>query len=800
MNLEIAVGKSRKDINWKNITLTWESLVDKLRTTHRTAEIFTSYISAKKDRQDEIKDIGGFVGGLLAGGRRKKDSVIHRSLICLDVDHTKDFSVWENFEILYGNKAMLYTTHKHSPDNPRYRMVIPLSEPVTPDKYEAIARKIAGDLGINNFDDTTYEPSRLMYWPSTSKDGEFIFREISGDFLEPDQILSLYRDWTDTSSWPLSDRVDKLVRSQIAKQGDPLEKSGAIGAFCRVYSIEDAIDTFLGSIYSEVHNQVGRYTYISGSTAGGLVVYEDKYAYSHHGTDPISGKLCNAFDLVRIHKFGELDEDVGDKVKGRNLPSYQAMIKFATEDKKTAGTLAKERVLDASADFEILADEDSGFLEKLAVDSKGKILSSAGNLEIILANDPNLKGKFAFDEFKQMPVVQGKLPWRNADDNNPYLIDMDDSGLRNYVDKIYGISNIGKINDALAETLYVNKFHPVKRYFNRLQAWDGVKRVESYFIDYLGVADTDYTRTVTRKSLVACVARIFSPGVKFDWVLTLTGKQGKGKSTAISKLAMEWFSDSLGSIGNKEALEQLQGAWIIELGELSSLNRVEANQVKQFLSKTEDRYRVAYGKRTENFPRQCVFFGTTNHDNFLKDPTGDRRFWPVEINITEPAKSLWKDLTREEIDQIWAEAWQYYNEGEELHLKELMEDEAKKIQQEHTEIDSRIGIIEEYLDLELPSSWGDMGVIDRQNYVHNKDFRAEVLSKGIATFRRDTVCIAEIWAECFRKPVSELSRAHSFDMSNLIQKLDNWEKTKTMRFKIYGVQKGFIRKNETVTK
>ena len=799
MELEIAFGKSRKDINWKNTTFTWENLVKKLKTTHRTAETFAEYSYSKKDRQDEIKDIGGFVGGLLASGRRKKDTVIHRSLICLDVDHTKDFSVWEAFEMLYGYNAVLYTTHKHSLQSPHYRMVIPLLEPVTPDKYEAIARKIAGDLGINNFDDTTYEPSRLMYWPSTSKDGDFVFKELVGDYLNPSQVLSLYRDWTDVSSWPISDRIDKVIRTGIVKQGDPLEKGGVIGAFCRVYSISEAIDTFLDGIYSEVDGQAGRYSFILGSTTGGLVTYEDKYAYSHHGTDPISGKLCNAFDLVRHHKFGELDEGASDTVKGRNLPSYQAMVKFATSDKKTTGTLAKERVLSANEDFGIIADDGGAFLELLATDKQGKILSSASNLEIIMANDPNLKGKFAFDEFRQMPIIRGKLPWRNIDDN-PFLIDMDDSGLRNYIDKTYGISNIGKINDALAETLYTNKFHPVRQYFAQLPTWDCRERVETYFIEYLGAADNYYTRTVTRKSLVACVARILIPGIKFDWVLTLTGKQGKGKSTAISKIAKEWFSDSLGSIGNKDAMEQLQGAWIIEMAEMASLNRIEANLAKHFLSKTEDRFRVAYGKRVQNFPRQCVFFGTTNHANFLKDPSGDRRFWPVEVGILQPTKNLWKDLTDDEIDQIWAEALRLYNQGEELHLNEFMEAEAKQVQESHTEVDNRLGILEEYLNLELPSTWDEMDTIDRQSYIYNKDYRLEVLTKDDRTYSRDLVCVAEVWCECFRKPIGDLTRNNSFDISNLIQKVEGWEKTGTKLYKIYGRQKGFFKKAQIVTK
>lgn len=149
----------------------------------------------------------------------------------------------------------------------------------------AVSRKVAEEIGIELFDDTTYEPSRLMYWPSTSSDGEFVFREITGDLLDPDAVLAKYTDWHNTAEWPVSKRQQTIVRRDMKKQADPLEKPGMVGAFCRAYSITEAIDTFLTDVYK--HSAMsGRYDYIPADSQAGVVIYEDRFAYSHHATDP----------------------------------------------------------------------------------------------------------------------------------------------------------------------------------------------------------------------------------------------------------------------------------------------------------------------------------------------------------------------------------------------------------------------------------------------------------------------------------------------------------------------------------
>jgi putative DNA primase/helicase len=160
--IEIATGRSRHEKNWKNKELLWSDLVTKLSVTHRTPESHSEYLSSKRNRQDEIKDVGGFVGGYLTGGRRKAGSVMHRQLITLDIDAGKP-GIWDDFTLMYDCAAVIYSTHKHSAETPRIRLIIPLDRPVMPDEYVAIGRRIAGEMGIEMFDNTGFQPERLMY-------------------------------------------------------------------------------------------------------------------------------------------------------------------------------------------------------------------------------------------------------------------------------------------------------------------------------------------------------------------------------------------------------------------------------------------------------------------------------------------------------------------------------------------------------------------------------------------------------------------------------------------------------------
>jgi predicted P-loop ATPase len=788
--IAIARGTSRKETKWKNGTIAWSALLGRLAQTTRTPESQAEYFALDKARQDEIKDVGGFVGGTLAGGRRKADSVSFRQLVTLDADFAKPGLVNEVF-MLADYAVAVYSTHKHTPERPRLRFLFPLSRPATPDEYKAVSRRLAADIGINYFDDTTYDPSRLMYWPSTSRDAEYVFDFVDGPWVDVDGVLATYDDWRDASLWPTSERA-KADRQKLAdKQGDPLAKPGLVGAFCRAYSIEDAIEAFLPEVYEAAGD--GRYTYTKGSTVGGLVIYEGRFAYSHHGTDPASERLLNAFDLVRVHLYGKQDADAPASAPTTKLPSYQAMLQFCSEDPQVKGALGAERMAAALAEFGELPDDaelkDEKWTEKLETDRSGRYRETIHNVVLILENDPRLAGRIGFNSFSMRPTVIGPLPW-NGRPGSPWT-DADDAGLRHYIERVYKISAVGKVSDALAVVLERHQFHPVRAYLDGL-VWDEVPRLDRLLIDYLGAADIPYVRAVTRKALCAAVARVRVPGIKYDTMLVLVGPQGIGKSQIIDRLGRGWYSDSLTTVIGKEAYEQLQGAWLIEMGELSALKKAEVESVKHFISKREDIFRVAYGRHTGTFPRQCVFFGTTNTDDFMRDATGGRRFWPVDVHPDSAARDLWTELDPAMVDQIWAEAVVLYDRGEPLHLEGEVAKAALEHQRAHTEETVRAGLVREFLDKPIPVAWYEMEPCDRRDWLNGYSGGDDPCLQP-----RDRVCVLELWVDALGGDVRQLTPLVARELHYIMQTMPGWTRHKKgegkLKFGAYGTQRAYVR-------
>ncbi|CEN83725.1 virulence-associated protein e [[Clostridium] sordellii] len=801
--INIAIGRSRKEINYVNKSISYLDFINNyLKDTKYTKENYKEYINFSKDIQDNIKDVGGFVGGFLKDGKRRKDTVINRSLVTLDADFAYKNMI-EDIEKNCDFAMCIYTTHKHTKENPRFRIVIPLSYEVDPIEYEAIARKLAFNIGIDYFDDTTYSPSRLMYFPSTSKDGDYVFKIIDKNWLNPKDILNSYENYKDESSWPFSSRTKKkVINSNInTPKENPRLKEGIIGAFCRVYNVFDVIEKYLSNIYKKGDSEY-RYTYINGSSSNGLIIYENgDFAYSHHSTDVCLDKLCNSFDLLRLHKFSNLDEKVSVDTPINKLPSYINMIEFISKDEKVILELGNSKLKQAKEDFKDLynLNEDNNeniWITKLEVDKKGMYKASNKNIVTILENDINLKGKIAYNLFSNRTMVKGDLPWRSVSDKvrGDIWQDSDDANLRVYIDITYGIVAPYKINDGLAIIEKKNKYHPIIDYLNS-NTWDKISRVDTLMIDYLGAEDCEYTRSITRKMLVAAVSRVFNPGIKFDYMLVLVGRQGIGKSYIINLLGREWYSDSLNTVYGKEAYEQLQNAWILEMAELSATKKADAEAIKHFISKTEDIYRQAYGRRVDTFKRQCVFFGTTNENEFLKDRTGNRRYWPLMVGVNKPLKNLFKDLNKNEINQIWAEALYLYKCGEKLILEGEVEREANLKQEQHLESNSKEGMIREFLNMKLPKSWDKMDVFERRIYIgEGNGLREE------GCIIRDKVCSAEIWVELFGGDMKMFYKGNAREINDILRKIDGWSALKNgagkLRFgKIYGVQRAFIRDN-----
>ena len=779
--MKIAVGNSRMDKKWKNRDISWEDLCQRVSSTIRTTETVEEYRKLKKGAQDNIKDVGGFVGGQLREGRRKNGMVLCRSMLTLDMDYGEP-GIWDEIDLLHDFRCCVYSTHKHTPEHPRLRMIIPLARDITEEEYPAVARMVAKEIGIDLFDDTTYEACRLMYWPSTSANGEFFYKTKEGPLLDPDAYLAKYADWHDASTWPVSSRQSEAVRRSITQQADPLEKPGIVGAFCRAYTIEEAIETFLSDVY-EPSSMNGRYDYIPGDSAAGVVVYDGKFAYSHHATDPVCGKLLNAFDLVRLHKFRGLDENVGLDTPPGKLPSFKAMSDLALGDDKVKTVFAEERIAQASAEF---SDED--WQNGLELDKSGHVKNTLHNLTLILENDPNLKG-VVFNQLLDGMEIKGEVPWKHP---SKFWRDADDAQLISYVDTHYGTFSARNYDIAVTKVADDRAYHPIREFIESLPEWDKVPRVDTLLVDYLGAADTAYVRAVTRKTLCAAISRVLRPGCKFDSMLVLNGPQGVGKSTLIAKLAGEWFSDSLnlGDTKDKTAAEKLQGYWILEIGELAGLKKAEVETLRSFLSRQNDIYRAAFGKRATPHLRQCVFFGTTNAESgYLRDTTGNRRFWPVKTPGSGKKQS-W-NLTHEEILQIWAEALVYVRQGEKLYLSPEMDALAKDEQREAMESDEREGLVREYLDTLLPERWAEMDLFERRNFLTGSDFGG-LQEKG--TVRRTSVSNMEIWCECFGKERANLRRTDSNELTGILARL-GWKRAESkVRIPLYGPQYVFVPK------
>ncbi|MBR4711058.1 MAG: virulence-associated protein E, partial [Clostridia bacterium] len=413
--LTISVGGSRKSVRWAATEIQWPALCDRLRTPIRGKESHDAYLRMPKAQQDNLKDIGGFVGGALRGGRRKAANVTGRDLVTLDLDAIKKGATNDVLAAVnaLGCASAVYSTRKHEPARPRLRVILPLDRTVTAEEYEPVTRRVAEWLGIEQADPTTFESWRLMYWPSCSADSEYIFDVNEGEFLSADGVLKTYRDWRDMRDWPQVPGQVARQRDLAAKQEDPEQKGGIVGAFCRTYSIRRVMDELIPGVYTPTDDP-DRFTYAGGSTSGGAILYEEKWLYSHHATDPCSGRLVNAWDLARLHMFGDRDADAREGTPVNKLPSYESMRELAMGDDGIKRLLLDEQRAQITEDFGT-ANPDGDWRLQLEMDAKGHVRGSLVNMRLIFDNDPALQG-IGRDFFLGNNYVYSPLPWNKSDE------------------------------------------------------------------------------------------------------------------------------------------------------------------------------------------------------------------------------------------------------------------------------------------------------------------------------------------------------------------------------------------------
>ena len=826
--LTIATAPSRTSIQWTNARTDQLALLEKAYNPVVIDATTAEYHSLPKAKKDELKDVGGYVSGHLRHGRRKKGHVHLKSFLTLDIDSLPaDIHLPDVLQQRLSCNWLTHTTLSHTAQEQRWRVWVFTNEDMNPDKYEAVARRVAEDInpGLEWFDATTFQPERFMYWPAATSDADN-YQVATADGqpdLDVEATLARYADWRDLSTWPGVD-ANQLTHLDVnAKNaatsplGDPGEKPGMLGAFNRAYSIPQAIAEFLPDIYKPGQN--GRYTYTGGSSSNGLIVYnQGKYAYSQHATDPANdGHSHSAFDLVRIHKYGELDEEAKPKTPANKMPSYVAMSELITEDPATRKENAAATAEKLTELFQPITAENTAvttendalttysdepqnntdsldWLADLETTKGGAYKETVGNFHLIFTHDPRFTHIAWNEHANQLEVRDPQLlPWKQI---KPGWTENDEAQLKTALAADYkGIYAPTKMHDALISAASTRKFHPVRDYFNNLPEWDGVPRVDTLLVDVLGADDTEYTRAVTRKALAAAVRRTFHPGTKFDQVLTLVGPQGIGKSTIFAKLAGQWFSDSLTitDMSDKTAAEKLDGNLIVEISELAGMRKAEAESVKSFISRTEDKYRAAYARTVQTNPRQCIIVGSTNaEEGFLRDPTGGRRWWPVHVEGQTSVRA--HDLDQATIDQIWAEAVEYEKKGETLFLTDAVAETALEIQADSIEIDDRTGLVVEYLAMPLPKNWETMPLNIRRIYLENGHI-PEQFNNGFGGQQyetRTTVSRIEIWSECFGREPDQMRKIDSHEISSIMAQIDGWKDSgERVRQPIYGRQRVF---------
>lgn len=387
-----------------------------------------------------------------------------------------------------------------------------------------------------------------------------------------------------------------------------------------------------------------------------------------------------------------------------------------------------------------------------------KVVQSIRNHEIVINNDFRFSKKIRYNEFSQQLFLVGSMPWEHENNCRPWG-SQDDSALFSIIQSEYGLQNRNDFYDAIKNVSRKSRFNPVKDVLDSLE-FKGIGYIRNLLPDYLGTENSDYNYEVMKLFMLGAVNRVYRPGCKFDYAMILQGPQGIGKSTFLQLLALDdaWFNDSLDSLDSDKAAQSLMGSWIIELAELKSLARTAGgvDSVKRFLSATQDKYRIPYERRSDIFPRQCVFAGTTNRADFLQDETGNRRFLIVQVGEIDVKKDLFSEVALQDIRDAWAEAVHIFKtENPRLVLPDYCIEEAKNLQEECLVDDAKKGLIEEYLS------------------------------------NKSRTCVIEIWEKALHEN-GRPAKWQSSEIVNIVLSMDGWKRMKSNgRFREYGLQKGF---------
>ena len=336
------------------------------------------------------------------------------------------------------------------------------------------------------------------------------------------------------------------------------------------------------------------------------------------------------------------------------------------------------------------------------------IKATVRNGDLIFTHDPNLDGLFAYDLFQQADVFLKAPPWNDRIKKGDEFKDRDEAQLQTYLRRNYhelvGRELIGQL---VIDYSGRRSFHDVEDFFYNLPPWDGTKRAETLFVDFLRADNSDYVREVTFKWLLGAVARIFYPGCDFQYCPILHGEQKIGKSYLIKHLGKNWYGALADSVEDPHALDAIQKLWLVELKELRAVAKADVRAIKSFIDAQDDVRRAAYERRAARIKRHCVFIGTTNQDECLSDMTGNRRFPIIECHSAR--YQYVEGLTDDYVNQVWAEVFARFNllfksgfDEAELNLSRAAEKVVDELAEKHLRDDGLHGEVQAFLDTKIP--------------------------------------------------------------------------------------------------
>jgi putative DNA primase/helicase len=654
------------------------------------------------------KDCGSYVAGALLDGIRDNDHVLSRSALTLDADYPDADLPAKVAELPHA--ALIHTTFSSTADKPRYRILVPLDRPVLPEHYRVAADALVTRLGSHQFDTTTTEPARLMLKPATSDPSAYFYAVTPGP---PASVTELMAD-ASLADAPLPRNWKR----------DPTELGGSAGAFNRVYTIEEAIDHFA---LPYTPYTADRWTYAPASNVGGLHRIDDnELVFSHHATDPAHGRACSAFDLVRLHLFGDRDAEVTPATPITRHPSHAAMVELADADERVRAELFK--------DFAPASEQVEDIRHQLEL-KNGKVVDSAANLQALGELDPALK-VLTWDGMTRTVVANPRLPWREGD---PVFTDGDMARLMFHLETAYGLKLSKDRAYALVRSLAEDRVFFAPRDYLLGLRWDGRSRMRTCFP---GVTPTDYTEMVARKCLVGAVARMIDPGCQMDLSLVLAGPEGIGKTRWMRAMSKGWFAQ-LGSLHPNQMTEtrrQLYSGWIVISDEGHSMRLAEVNALKSFLTETHDTFRAPYDRFAQQRARHSVIWSTTNDQQFLRRAEGNRRFLVVSCDSEADPEVF----TEAFVDQLWAEAvFLYTVEGEQPYLDPEQATTAAEHRDPFEEEDIELGQLVDYLDMPVPAEWGELTVEAKHEWYRYGRHHLDPLEPA-PTGRQEAVCTSEV--------------------------------------------------------